>query len=86
MPLVIPERTVQDPTVADVKTITFSRQSNGSGGFVTISTAYYELVDGAGEVAITGSVSTQLGATPQSQLATYITNHILPAIESAEGF
>lgn len=84
MPRVIPQRTIQDPTVSEIMSITFTRQPNGPGAFVTVSSASYGLLDENDNVAAVGSVSNQLNGAQQSALATYINNHIIPAIITAE--
>ena len=84
MPRVVAEYAIQDPTVAEVKTITFSRQSNGAGGFVTISSASYALLDENGNVVVTGSVENQLSAAQKTALAGYLNAHVIPDIISEE--
>jgi len=76
--------TIQDPVIGDVKVLTFLRQSNGSGGFDTICNAYYELPDAGGVIVQRGTVSVTLSGAQQTQLGTFITNNVLPVIETAE--
>ena len=77
--------TIQDPTTADVKSLTITRQSNGAGAFVLVCTAYYELRDATGAVVVTGTVSTQLNASQASAIGSFVTSNVLPLIVTQEG-
>lgn len=84
MPRTVLSYEIQDPTVSEIVSITFLRQSNGSGGFVTVSNSSYSLVDENDNVVLNGSVSSQLNGTQQAALASYINNHVIPAIIDQE--
>lgn len=84
MPRVVPSYTIQNPTVSSVNNLSIRRQSDGQGGFDTVVTAYYDLVDELGNRVASGAVSLALNASQQSQIGTFVTNNVLPLIVTQE--
>lgn len=71
--------TLQDPTIASITGVAFSRQSTGQPGVVEFPvTVAYELVDGDDVVRQSGSIG--FSATPQE-----ITSLTLPQLLTAKG-
>lgn len=73
---------IQDPILSDVKTTQFSR--NDSDGSIKAD-SNYSLRDGGGNIVVKNNVIVSLSAGQITQLNTFLTNNILPAIISKEG-
>lgn len=77
--------TLQPVTAANCLNVSVSRQTNGEGGTVLVTTFTFEVKDENGIVRETGATTIQLTPAQQSTLASFVTNNGVPAFNSQRG-
>ncbi len=84
MPRVVPQYTIQNPTISDVAYIRFTRERDDQGVMGTVAHAQYTLKDESGNAVSSGSVSIRLTNPQQTALGNFITSNIPPEIIAQE--
>jgi len=80
----VPGYTLVPVTAADCVSMTISRQSDGQGGTVIVTTTTFEVKDSQGTVRYTASVSHQLTPAQRTSLGTFISNVHVPLLNGQE--
>lgn len=77
--------TLQPVTAADCLSVMVTRQSNGQGGTVLVTTFTFEVKAAGGVVRETGATSLQLSPAQASALSSFVTSNGVPAFNTQRG-
>ena len=80
----VPGYTLVPVTAGDCISMTVTRQSDGAGGTVIVTTTTFEVKDSTGAVRYTASVSHQLTTAQRTSLGQFINNVHVPLANAQE--
>lgn len=77
--------TLQPVTASDCIGISVTKQTDGEGGSVLVTTFTFAVRDENGIIRETGATTMQLTPAQQATLATFVTNNGVPAFNTQRG-